>query len=129
MMDGAEAEVWAVVEAFNRAFAANDPERYFAFVDEAITVLTPGNPYRVEGLADDREQFEVGLREGYSRVAYFQEMQPHVQVHGAAAVATYFSRGRYGPEGAARTAYYKETDVLVRRETGWKIVHIHVSGV
>lgn len=127
MRDDAAA-VWAVVEAFNRAFAANDPERYFAFVDEAITVLTPGNPYRVEGVADDREEFELGLRDGYSRVAYFQEMQPHVQVHGDTAVATYFSRGRYGPEGAARTAYYKETDVLVRRAAGWKIVHIHVSG-
>jgi len=124
---GTAAEVWAVVEAFNRAFAANDPDQYFAFVDEAITVLTPGNPYRVEGAADDREEFELGLRAGYSRVEYFQELQPQVQTFGDTAVVTYFSRGRYGPEGAARAAYYKETDVLTRRPGGWKIVHIHVS--
>jgi ketosteroid isomerase-like protein len=127
--DNSAREVWAVVEAFNRAFAANDPARYFDFVAEEITVLTPGNPYRVEGRADDREEFELGLRAGYSRVEYFQEMQPRVQVYGDTAVATYFSRGRYGPEGAARAAYYKETDVLVRRAAGWKIVHVHVSAV
>jgi ketosteroid isomerase-like protein len=121
------AEVWAVVTAFNRAFAANDPERYFSFVDDAITVLTPGNPYRVEGLPADREEFEFGLRAGYSRVGYFQEMQPHVAVFGNVALATYFSRGHYGPEGASRALYLKETDVLVRRPAGWRIVHIHVS--
>lgn len=121
------AEVWAVVEAFNRAFAANDPDRYFSFIAPEITVLTPGNPYRVEGLADDREEFELGLQAGYSRVSYFQELQPRVQVYGDMAVVTYFSRGRYGPEEAARTAYYKETDVLVCGPAGWRIVHIHVS--
>jgi ketosteroid isomerase-like protein len=123
----AAAEVWAVVTDFNRAFAANDPERYFSFVDETITVLTPGNPYRVEGLRADREEFEFGLRAGYSRVGYFQEMQPRVSVFGDVAVATYFSRGHYGPEGASRALYFKETDVLVRRPAGWRIVHIHVS--
>lgn len=121
------AEVWVVIEAFNRAFAANDPARYFAFIADEITVLTPGNPYRVEGVADDREEFELGLRAEYSRVEYFQEMQPRVQVYGDTAVASYFSRGRYGPPGAAKTAYYKETDVLVRGPAGWRIVHIHVS--
>jgi ketosteroid isomerase-like protein len=126
---GAAAEVWAVVEAFNRAFAENDLERYFGFVAEEITVLTPRNPYRVEGRQDDREEFEFGLRAGYSRVGFFQAMQPRVQRYGDTAVATYFSRGRYGPEGAGSTAYYKETDVLVRRAGGWKIVHIHVSAV
>jgi ketosteroid isomerase-like protein len=121
------AEVWAVVTAFNRAFAANDAERYFSFIAEEISVLTPGNPYRVEGQGADREEFEFGLRAGYSRVGYFQEMQPRVQVYGDVAVATYFSRGHYGPEGSSRALFLKETDVLVRRPQGWKIVHIHVS--
>ncbi len=122
-----EAEVWRVIKEFNRAFAGNDPEAYFQFIDEHITVLTPSNPYRVEGIADDREEFEYGLRVGATRVGYFQELQPNVQVVGDVAVATYFSRGNYGPEGSARTAYLKETDVLVKRNGVWKIAHIHVS--
>ena len=52
-------------------------------------------------------------------------MQPKVQLYGDVAVVTYFSRGSYGPEETV--AYLKETDVLVRRANGWKIVHIHVS--
>ena len=120
-----EQEVLDVIEAFNRAFADNDPDRYFTFIDEDITVLTPSNPYRVEGIPDDREEFEWGIRTGKSRVGYFQEMQPRVQLYGDVAVVTYFSRGSYGPEETV--AYLKETDVLVKREDGWKIAHIHVS--
>lgn len=122
-----ELEVWTVVKAFNRAFAENDVERYFALVDDAITVLTPGNPYRVEGIKDDREEFEFGLRAGYSKVGYFQEMQPLVRILGTAALVTYFSRGSYGPAGNAKTLYFKETDVLVKKDDEWKIAHVHVS--
>lgn len=90
-------------------------------------MLTPSNPYRVEGLQADREEFEYSLQTGETRVGYFQEMRPKIQLCGDVAVVTYFSRGSYGPEGQAKTAYLKETDVLVKREGAWKIVHIHVS--
>jgi ketosteroid isomerase-like protein len=122
-----ELEVWKVIEAFNRAFAANDPERYFTFIDEDIVVLIPSSPYRIEGVKDDREEFEYSLRTGSTRVGYFQELQPLIQVFGDTAVVTYYSRGTYGPEGNAATAYLKETDVLVKKNGRWKIVHIHVS--
>lgn len=118
-------EVMEVVEALNRAFAENDAEAYFRLVDPDITVLTPSNPYRVEGIEDDREEFEWGLATGRTRVGYFQEMQPRVQRYGDVAVVTYFSRGSYGPDEAV--AYLKETDVLVKGPDGWRFVHIHVS--
>jgi ketosteroid isomerase-like protein len=120
-----EQEVWQVIEAFNRAFAANDSERYFEFKDEELSVLTPSNPYRIDGLSDDREGFEHGIRVGHSTVGYFQELQPRVSVYEVAAVVTYFSRGSYGAD--TRTVYLKETDVLVKKNGSWKIVHIHVS--
>jgi ketosteroid isomerase-like protein len=120
-------EILDAIEAFNHAFAANDPDRYFSFIDEEITVLTPSNPYRVEGIPDDREELEWGIRTGSGRVGYFQELQPRVQRYADVAIVTYFSRGSYGPEGEERVAYLKETNVLVKREGGWKVVHIHVS--
>lgn len=40
----AEQQVWNVVEDFNHAFAANDTEWYFSFIDDEITVITPTNP-------------------------------------------------------------------------------------
>lgn len=121
-----EDEVMEVVRSFNEAFADNDPDRYFKHIHPDVVVLTPANPYRVEGVVDDREEFEWGLRTERTKVGYFQEIQPLVRIHGDVAVVTYYSRGSYGPEQAV--AYLKETDVLVRGEEGWKIVHIHVSG-
>ena len=120
-------QVWQVIRGFNQAFADNDPEEYFKHIDDDIVVLTPGNPYRIEGLPADREEFEFGLQQGYSRVGYFQELQPQIRVFGDVAIVTYYSRGSYGPAGEAKTLYLKETDVLVRREEGWKLIHIHVS--
>ena len=122
----AEAEVWEVIQAFNRAFAANDPDTYFSFVDEDMIVITPSNPYRIEGMADDREGFEHDLHEG-GYVGFFQELQPNVAVFGEVAIATYYSRGSYGTEGKNKMAYLKETDVLVKKDGTWKIVHVHVS--
>jgi len=126
-MSPAEAEVWEVIEAFNKAFADNNPDLYFTFIDEEIVVIIPSSPYRIEGLADDREEFEFSLRKGSTRVGYFQELQPLVRVYGDTAVVTYYSRGSYGPPEDAKTAFLKETDVLVKKSGTWKIVHIHVS--
>jgi ketosteroid isomerase-like protein len=52
-----------------------------------------------------------------------------VRVSGEMALVTYYSRGSYGDgnEGSGKTLYLKETDVLIRRQDGWKILHIHVS--
>lgn len=122
-----EREVWRVVEAWNAAFAANDVEKYFSYIGRDIVVMTPSNPYRVEGLPDDREEFEFGLHKGYSRVGVFQEIAPIVNVYGDVAVVTYFNRGYYGPEEDGAMAYLKETDILRRADGAWRIVHIHVS--
>lgn len=122
-----EQEVWRVIEAWNETFAANDTEQYFQFIDDDITVMTPSNPYRVEGLSDDRVEFEFGLRLGYSRVGLFQEIAPVVRVYGDTAFATYFKRGYYGSEEEGQMIYLKETDILRRKGERWKIVHIHVS--
>jgi ketosteroid isomerase-like protein len=122
-----ESEVWHVIEELNAAFAANDVAKYFSHVDAEITVITPSNPYRVEGIRDDRDEFERGLKSGAGRVGYFQEMQPKIQLFGDVAVVTYFSRGSYGPEGQEKARYYKETDVLHKKNGKWKVAHIHVS--
>jgi len=122
-----ESEVWHEVEELNKAFARNDVAKYFSYIDPNITVITPLNPYRVEGIEDDREEFEYGLKNGSGRVGYFQEMQPKIQLFGDVAVVTYYSRGSYGPQGQEKVHYLKETDVLHKMNGKWKVVHIHVS--
>jgi len=124
--DGDQKEVWAVVEEWNRAFAENDVDQYFSHIDDNVTVITPANPYRVEGIRQDREEFEFALSIGTSRVSYFQMIQPSVRVRGEMAVVTYYSRGYYGTDNG-QTQFYKETNVLFRQGGRWKIIHIHLS--
>ncbi len=118
--------VWAVVVDWNKAFARNDGDAFFAHVHDDITVISPSNPYRVEGIRDDREGYDFELASGGSRVNFFQVMQPLVRVYGEMAVVTYFSRGYYGPDGGV-IGYFKETDVLENEDGQWKITHIHLS--
>lgn len=121
----AEAEVWSIVERFNEAFEANDVERYFSLVDERITVVTPNNAYRVEGIFDDRVEIEFGFTQGYGEVELWQAFQPHVRVLGDVAVATFHCRGFF--KTRPHPVYLKLTNVLVRKDGRWKIAHIHVS--
>ena len=76
-------EVWETVVAWNRAFERNDPRAYFEFIDPAITVITPGSPYRISGIEADRREFEFSLSKGHTRVGYFQEIDPKVNVFGS----------------------------------------------
>jgi len=122
-----EQEVLDVLGAWNDAFAKNDVARYFELVDPDVTVLTPANPYRVEGLAQDREEFEFSLASGKTHVNLFQMMLPRIQLLGDAAVVTYFWRGSIGKGDTVAMAHFKETDVLVKRADGWKIAHVHLS--
>jgi hypothetical protein len=122
-----EAEAWHFVEEFNAAFATNNPDAYFKCVDENITVITPANPYRVEGIRNDREEFEYSLRQNVSRANLWQAMQPKVQVYGDTAVVSFFVRGSLGPTEQPKIIYWKVTDIIVKRGETWKVVHIRVS--
>jgi len=123
-----EKEILAVVNDWNKSFLQNDPERYFGFIHEDITLFVTSSPYRIDGKMDDREEFEWSLSKGNTRVSLFQELQPKVQIlSDNSAVVSYYNRGAYGPEGQEHMIYLKETNVMVKEDNGWKIIHIHVS--
>lgn len=122
------AEVEETVKAWNKSFAENNAEDYFRFVHEEITVFTPSCPFRVDGKQNDREEFEYALKKGWSSVGYFQELQMKIQLIGNTAIVTYHSRATYGKGVDEKTVYLKETDVLVKENGSWKVVHVHVSG-
>lgn len=119
-------EVWQTIEKWNYAFSQNDPDTYFTYIAEEITLVLPSGPYRVEGKPDDRQEFEFLLKKGFTKVGFFQELQPQVTVIGDMAFVSYYSRGFYGePEGQMAT--FKETTILKKTPEGWKIIHIHLS--
>jgi len=123
-----EAEVIAVIKEWNNAFTQNDPDTYFEYIHEDLTLFIASSPYRIDGKKDDREEFEWSLGKERTRVSLFQELQPKVQMLGeTVALVTYHNRGAYGPDGEEQMLYLKETNVLVKENGRWKIIHIHVS--
>ncbi len=123
-----EKDVLGVIKAFNKAFAANDVERYFSFIHEEITLFIPSSPYRIEGKVDDKEEFVWSLERERTKVGFFQELQPKIQVlNESTALVTYHNRGAYGAEENESILYLKESNLLIKENNKWKIIHIHVS--
>jgi len=122
-----EKEVLRTVMEWNKAFEANDPNAYFQFISNDLSLFVPSSPYRIDGKMDDREEFEYSLKKGWTKVGYFQEIQMQAKVYGITAVVTYYNRGTYGEGANEKTLYLKETDVLIKESGKWKIIHIHVS--
>lgn len=121
-----ERQVLNLVDRFNDAMVAGDMEKYFSFCDDDFSIFIPGSPYRIDGIAYDREELVLSLKA--KRFFFFEELQPLVQLHGTTAIVSYHARTAIGStEQDASTLYLKETDVLVKKPEGWKIVHIHVS--
>jgi len=120
-----ETAILGTLDAWNKAFARNDVETFFGYLDEAITIIIPSSPYRIDGKETDKEEFLLSLGRMRTQVHLFQPLQLHLQVFGNVAVASYHARGAYGPDGVLH--YTKETDVLVKDQGQWRIVHIHVS--
>lgn len=126
-MNNQEEEVLRVITEWNEHFTHNNTKEYFRFLSDDITLFIGSSPYRIDGLEKDREEFEYSLEQGWTTVGYFQMFQINIQVYGETAVATYHTRGSYGKE--PKIVFVKETNVLVKENGTWKIVHIHVSPV
>jgi ketosteroid isomerase-like protein len=121
-----EKEVWTVIQNWNEAFAANAVDSYFNFIHDDLTLIVPSSPYRIESKKLDRAEFIWSLNNGVSKVQFFQELDPEIQIFGNTAIVSYYTRGVYG-ELKLEMTYLKETDVLVKESGKWKIIHIHVS--
>ena len=126
-MENSEQEILEVIKEWNDRFTNNDTEGYFTHIHNDLTLFTPSSPYRIDGKQDDREEFEWSLKRSKTKVHFFQELQPHIQVYGNSAIVTYYTRGAYGPDSSEQIHYLKETNVLVKENGKWQIVHIHVS--
>ncbi|MBK8484397.1 MAG: nuclear transport factor 2 family protein [Saprospiraceae bacterium] len=126
-MTTAEKEILATVKAWNDSFKRNDNETYFTYIHDDLTLFIPSSPYRIDGKQDDKDEFDWSLSKSRTKVHFFQEMQPKIQIYGDTAVVTYHNRGAYGPDGSEQVYYLKETNVLIKEDEKWKIIHIHTS--
>lgn len=126
-MTNTEKEILEVIKTWNDCFTRNDAETYFTYIHDDLTLFIPSSPYRIDGKQDDKEEFEWSLSKSRTKIHFFQELQPHIQVYDSTAIVTYYTRGAYGQDGNEQMHYLKETNVLHKENGKWKIVHIHVS--
>lgn len=93
-------EVWTTVKSWNKEFLNNNPDAYFQYIHDQLSLFVASCPYRINGKQDDRDEFEWCLKQGKTKVNFFQEIDPLIQFYGNSSIVTYYTRANYG-EGAA----------------------------
>lgn len=94
--------------------------------DENLSGFHASNPYRMDG----RQKIEGALKTfyKYSTPTGLYKLQPRVQVHGDTAIVTYHYVETGEAEGGKLYAYEgKQTDVFVKKQGKWSLVHFHSS--
>ena len=124
----AQSEVRKTLADFIRAFDNLEWDQFRSFFADDATVFYPREFAR---RAEGREEFERyfqkvfdRIREGKSHAPYM-DIQPKdlkLQIMGDVAIVTFHLDDRPG-------FLNRRTIVLQKRESGWKIIHLHASEV
>jgi ketosteroid isomerase-like protein len=125
--EGILAELLSLEAAAMERWRKGDPWGFTELSADEVTYFDTGTPRRIDGLEALRAEYE--MIEGRVRYDVMEFVDPHVQVHGDAAVLSYrYFSTVLEPDGsiASRTPW-NCTEVFVRREGEWKIVHTHWS--
>jgi ketosteroid isomerase-like protein len=125
--EGFLAELLSLETAAMERWRKGDPWGFTELSADEVTYFDTGTPRRIDGLEALRAEYEK--IEGRVRYDVMEFVDPHVQVHGDAAVLSYrYFSTVLEPDGsiASRTPW-NCTEIFVRREGEWKIVHTHWS--
>jgi ketosteroid isomerase-like protein len=123
-----ERELLDIENRITSAYVSKNVEAFFQDSDEGMSAFHASNPYRI----DDRRTIESALKTfyKYSTATGLYKVQPRVQLYGDAAVVTYHFIETGEAEGGKLFAYEgKQTDVFVKKQGKWTLVHFHSSRV
>jgi ketosteroid isomerase-like protein len=96
--------------------------------EEDLSGFHASNPYRMDGRQKIQEALKTFYK--YSSPTGLYKLQPRVQVYGDTAIVTYHYVETGEAEGGKLYAYDgKQTDVFVKRQGRWSLVHFHSSRV
>jgi ketosteroid isomerase-like protein len=123
----AEKEVMEIEEKMTAAYLSRNAEVFVQYLDPELTAFHASNPYRI----DSREVFQdaMGIFFKNASPKGLYKFQPRVQVNGETAIVTYhfLETGGEGPKAYSYNG--KETDVFVKKQGKWLMVHFHSSRV
>ena len=120
-----EKELLDIEDKMTAAYVSKNLQAYLAFIDPSVTAFHASNPYRI----DDRQVVQDALGTFYKGTdpTGLYKLQPRVQLYGDTAVVTYHFL-ETGGEGPRSYAYEgKQTDVFVKKQGKWTLVHFHSS--
>lgn len=126
-LNGVAGELMALESMAMERWRKGDPYGFIEISDPAVTYFDTGTPKRINGLDELRAEYDQRAGRIFYDVMDF--IDPHVQVHGDLAVLFYrFLSTRLTPDGsvASRTPW-NCTEVFIRRQDSWKILHTHWS--
>lgn len=126
--NSAEKELLEIENRMTAAYLSKNIAAFFQDTDEGLSAFHASNPYRI----DDRRTIEAALKVFYkdSSPTGLYKLQPRFQIHGDAAVATYHFVEVGDAEGGKVYGYEgKQTDVFVKKQGKWILVHFHSSRV
>lgn len=124
----AEKELLEVENRITAAFLKKDVESFINGSDERLSCFHASNPYRM----DDRQSIENALKTfyKYSTATGLYKVQPRIQIYGDCAIVTYHFIETGEAEGGKLYGYEgKQTDVFVKKQGKWTLVHFHSSRV
>ena len=126
---GAEnADLHAAIEAFDRAYARNDVEKYFSFYADDATVYFGSARQDIAAY----HELWTGLMAASGGVELndMSDLQVQVMPSGDVAIATSFIDNRTrSPDGTTSTSKAFETDVWQKIEGRWQIISLHRSEI
>lgn len=126
---GPLAEVLTLEQAALDRWRRGDPWGFAEMSTDEVTYFGPGTPWRINGL--QALKTEYGKREGRAHYDVVELVEPQVHLHGPAVVLTYRCvAAMFRADGTAGAGTpWNCTEVFVRRQGAWKIVHTHRSYV
>jgi ketosteroid isomerase-like protein len=123
-----EAEILKIEERITAAYLRKDVEGFFQDNAPELTAFHASNPYRVDNQQMIRDALKVFYKDSSPTGLY--KLQPRVQLYGDTAVVTYHFVETGEAEGGKLYAYEgKQTDVFVKKQGKWTLVHFHSSRV
>jgi ketosteroid isomerase-like protein len=125
---GQEKELIELENRITADYLSKNLDAFSHGADEDLSGFHASNPYRMDGRQKIQEALKTFYK--YSTPTGLYKLQPRVQVYGDTAIVTYHYVETGEAEGGKLYAYDgKQTDVFIKRQGRWSLVHFHSSRV
>jgi ketosteroid isomerase-like protein len=123
---GPEKDLLEVENRITADYLVKNLDAFSHGADEDLSGFHASNPYRMDGRQKIQEALKTFYK--YSSPTGLYKLQPRVQVYGDTAIVTYHYVETGEAEGGKLYAYEgKQTDVFVKKQGRWSLVHFHSS--